>query len=495
MVAQRLLANAYLSGEGVAQDTAEAVRWLRLAAEQRDAAAQYVLGILYDEGRGVPLDLREAVKWYELAAQQGMPDAQFNLALCYDTGEGVPKDPKRAAEWLTKAAKSGDAQAQTRLGLAYINGNGVERNRAEAASWLRKAAYPPTEDPKAQFFLGRHLQEGEGLDLDLEAAVRWFRKASAQGYAEAQFHLGRLLVSGEGGERNPTEGRQLIEKAAAQRHKAATQYLAQGGSTAPSPLSPESSPMKVAAMRTPHSLSNTLPASPATGTFAPPAPESSPSLSPGAGAREPLPAVPALPATTEAFNRPPEKASNLAPSSKPSSIPSAAKEPGLPPFTPEPAAKAPPAAASPADIFTLPPATKSAEPPGHQAEPPRMLPLAPEPSARMESPAPSPRPPAGENNSGLLAIAAISTGISALILILGIYIAVVFKARLHGLESELKKAQFELSKANVNLSSMMHQVEQLSLMAPQTPVKTSLPDWNAQAPKGHTASFKMNRPK
>jgi len=95
----------------------------------------------------------------------------------------------------------------------------------------------------------------------------------------------------------------------------------------------------------------------------------------------------------------------------------------------------------------------------------------------------------------LMAIAAISTGISALILILGVYVAVVFKARLHGLESELKKAQFELSKANVNLSSMMHQVEQLSLMAPQTPTKTSLPDWNAEAPKAHTASFKMHRSK
>jgi hypothetical protein len=32
-------------------------------------------------------------------------------------------------------------------------------------------------------------------------------------------------------------------------------------------------------------------------------------------------------------------------------------------------------------------------------------------------------------------------------------------------------------------------------MAPQTPTKTSLPEWNAEAPKAHTASFKMNRSK
>jgi len=504
MVAQRLLANAYLNGEGVAQDNPEAVRWLRSAAEQRDAAAQYVLGILYDEGRGVPRDLREAVKWYEQAALQGLPDAQFNLALCYAKGEGVPKDSKRAAEWLTKAAKSGDAQAQSRLGLAYITGNGVERNPVEAASWLRKAAYPPAEEPKAQFFLGRLFQEGEGVERDVATAARWFRKAAAQGYADAQFHLGRLLISGEGGEQNPAEGRSLIEKAATQRHEAATQYLAQGtqGSpTSPNPVSSqppgglEPSPMKAAAMRTMHSTSNTLPSSPA-GTFSPPVPESSPSFSLGSASRDPLPAVPALPAPADASNRPPEKATSFSPPGKTASFNPAAKEPGLPPFTPEPASKAPPTTSSPNDIFTVPSATKAADPLGQHTEPPRMLPTTtPEPAPRMENFAPSNRPVAPDNNSGLMAIAAISTGISALILILGVYVAVVFKARLHGLESELKKAQFELSKANVNLSSMMHQVEQLSLMAPQTPTKTSLPEWNAEAPKAHTASFKMNRSK
>jgi phosphomannomutase len=101
----------------------------------------------------------------------------------------------------------------------------------------------------------------------------------------------------------------------------------------------------------------------------------------------------------------------------------------------------------------------------------------------------------GESSGGLMFIAAISTGISALILVLGVYVAVVFKKRLQGLEAELKKAQFDLSKANVNLSALMHQVEQLSLAAPAVAPKTSLPERNPEPAKAHATSFKMHRSK
>ena len=46
----------YDQGRGVAQDDGEAVRWLRKAAEQGDADAQFNLGSLYDEGQGAMYD-------------------------------------------------------------------------------------------------------------------------------------------------------------------------------------------------------------------------------------------------------------------------------------------------------------------------------------------------------------------------------------------------------------------------------------------------------
>ena len=42
---------------------------LRMAAEQGDAAAQCRLGLAYASGEGVARDAKEAVKWWRLAAQ------------------------------------------------------------------------------------------------------------------------------------------------------------------------------------------------------------------------------------------------------------------------------------------------------------------------------------------------------------------------------------------------------------------------------------------
>lgn len=497
-IAQRLVANAYLTGEGVKQDLVEAVKWLRLSAEQRDPLAQYVLGILHDEGRGVPQDLREAVKWYERAAQQGLPDAQFNLALCYSKGEGVPKDSKKAAEWLLKAATAGDSQAQSKLGLAYITGNGVERNPTEAAIWLRKAAYPPGEDAKAQFFLGRLFQEGEGVSQSAAEAVRWFRSAAQQGYADAQFHMGRVLLAGEGVERNVTEGRAWIEKAAAQRHEAAMQFMAQvmGGQSSPTASTAGMSPMTAAASgqgagRTPSAgFSNPtvtgrevpFNAPPATSGLTLSSPGQDTNLNPSAiGMREPLPATPMLPPAgkaTEPAAPPPTK--SAAPDT-------AAKEPSLPPFTPAPVAPT-------RDLFTLPPSGTDTNPGSLFTEPVRTREPQPEPRPREAAPAVTSAPHPGSDND-LKWIAIVSALISAAILFLGIYMLYAFQTRLRGLEAELKKAQFELSKANVNLSAMMHQVEQLALAAPAPASKTSLPEWNPEPAKAHASSFKMHRSK
>src|ERR1035438_518640 len=53
----------YHNGQGVPQDSAEAIRWCRKAADQGDANAQYALGFTYHKGQ-VPQDDAEALRWY-----------------------------------------------------------------------------------------------------------------------------------------------------------------------------------------------------------------------------------------------------------------------------------------------------------------------------------------------------------------------------------------------------------------------------------------------
>ena len=100
---QFYLGSWYETGQGVAQDDAEAARWYRKAADQGHATAQFNLGVMYDEGRGVAQDDAEAVRWYRKAAEQGDARAQRNLGSMYETGRGVPKDEEEASRWYRAA--------------------------------------------------------------------------------------------------------------------------------------------------------------------------------------------------------------------------------------------------------------------------------------------------------------------------------------------------------------------------------------------------------
>ena len=55
------------------------MKWYRKAAEQGNAKAQYELGKCYHEGKGVEKDMAEAVKWYRLPADQKNYDAKEAL--------------------------------------------------------------------------------------------------------------------------------------------------------------------------------------------------------------------------------------------------------------------------------------------------------------------------------------------------------------------------------------------------------------------------------
>jgi len=55
------------------------VEALRAKAEQGDASAQFSLGLMFGNGQGVPQDYAEAAKWVRMAAAQGAAKAQYLL--------------------------------------------------------------------------------------------------------------------------------------------------------------------------------------------------------------------------------------------------------------------------------------------------------------------------------------------------------------------------------------------------------------------------------
>jgi TPR repeat protein len=83
--AQCDLGSCYYSGEGVARDAGEGVKWFRKAAEQGHAEGQYNLGVCYYRGEGVARDYVEAFKWASLAWYQDVEEAEDFLAMLDET--------------------------------------------------------------------------------------------------------------------------------------------------------------------------------------------------------------------------------------------------------------------------------------------------------------------------------------------------------------------------------------------------------------------------
>jgi TPR repeat protein len=226
------------------------VKWYRKAAEQGDVQAQYDLGKRYHEGLGVAKDDNEAIKWLRKAgegengkgqdllntieanvedvwvrsaAEQGDAKAQFKLGQRYHHGWGVARSEAEAEKWFRKAAEQGDVEALWFLGWKYEHGRGVARNRAEAVKWYRKAA--EQGDAKAQCRLGEKYHKGRDVAQDDGEAVKWYRKAAEQGDEKGQYRFGLMVLEGRGVPQSYDEAERWLRKSAIQGNSMAQSML------------------------------------------------------------------------------------------------------------------------------------------------------------------------------------------------------------------------------------------------------------------------------
>lgn len=252
------------------RDNAEAVRWLRKAAEQGHAGAQSSLGNAFSWWDGtnslaggsstnVGEDDAQAALWYRKAAEQGDSWAQENLGEFYAEGRGVDQDDAQAVLWYRKAAEQGSSGAQLSLGIAYAHGRGVPPDRVEAYKWISLGflhnvlirydasllaadldalvRYPFALRLANFVALGASASAG---DLDVVAAAmssaeiaeaqqrarEWAeRRAVAQGQAGAQYSLGWMYAHGHGVPQDDTEAISWFRRAAQQGHQHSQYWL------------------------------------------------------------------------------------------------------------------------------------------------------------------------------------------------------------------------------------------------------------------------------
>jgi localization factor PodJL len=138
--AEAQLALAYLRGQGVARDSAAALRWSMAAAKSGQPVAQYLLGALLEQGAVKRPDPAQAFAWFAAAAAKGNLRAMHTLAIAYAQGLGTEKNPALAAQWFTAAATRGYTDSAFDLAVLYERGEGVPQDLSQALKWYGIAA-------------------------------------------------------------------------------------------------------------------------------------------------------------------------------------------------------------------------------------------------------------------------------------------------------------------------------------------------------------------
>jgi len=113
----------------------EAVIWYKKAAGQGDAEAEYGLAGMYVSGDGIAQDRAEALRLFTSSASKAYPPAIHVMASAYEKGGlGQRIDYELAREWLEKGVQLNDYWSIKRLSKAYRNGElGLRIDRQKAA--------------------------------------------------------------------------------------------------------------------------------------------------------------------------------------------------------------------------------------------------------------------------------------------------------------------------------------------------------------------------
>lgn len=252
---------AFLYGH---MNDAQAMKYLRLAAEKNDARAEWAIGSLYSQGRGVEKNKEKAFEWFLRAAEHGSAMGQVQACSAYSLGLGVEKDNLKAFELCRKAAAQGNVMGEFQLGQMYLRGEGTSVDEQEGQKWIAKAAAAgfglaqealarlkagPTEpspgapkneavasvfitdnkkrDPVSQAEL-EHLLQGAKLAQDPAIAAALYQKALETGASPvAWYELARLYEQGKGVPKDETKAQELLIKAAKQEYVLALYRLGQ----------------------------------------------------------------------------------------------------------------------------------------------------------------------------------------------------------------------------------------------------------------------------
>ncbi|MDT8324019.1 MAG: hypothetical protein RRA94_07915 [Bacteroidota bacterium] len=226
-LAQHELGVRYLTGKGVAADTAKSAEWLRLAASQGVLSAMYNYALLRNNGWGVEWNPFDAYRLFLAAARAGMPEGQYVVGIFHTDDLVLRQDWHRAYEWVSRADEAGYAPAARakeeilRRGHVRMDADSTVKPRERVAAengeegeedWapvlLDFSAGPASEAISTRQLLGEFLASVPMTAGDSAAYLRLatgaatpstmmrLHRMARHGNPEAMTLLGRLLAEG-----------------------------------------------------------------------------------------------------------------------------------------------------------------------------------------------------------------------------------------------------------------------------------------------------------
>jgi len=176
----------------LAQAGEQSLAWLEAAARQGVPRAQAILAQRWLTGDGLPADAKQAVYWFRQAAARDDIEAVNMLGRCLENGWGVQADAQLAVYWYRQAAIGGLDWGRYNLANLLMSGKGIAADRAAALLLYREAA--GQGHAKSIKIVGRFHEEGWEMPANLAQAAVYYCAAAVGGDFRGQFNHARLLL-------------------------------------------------------------------------------------------------------------------------------------------------------------------------------------------------------------------------------------------------------------------------------------------------------------
>uniref|UniRef100_U9UUE1 HCP-like protein n=1 Tax=Rhizophagus irregularis (strain DAOM 181602 / DAOM 197198 / MUCL 43194) TaxID=747089 RepID=U9UUE1_RHIID len=225
-VAKYWLGYYYWEGYVVDKNLEDFVKYLTMAANNGNSAAQFNLGDLYFNGKlGISKDEEKGLSYLKLAAIKGQPKAHAQLRYAFSAINKEKINIKGFLKFLKMSANEGNALALFNLGDVYLNGKfGIEKDENLGIKYLKKQIRPKNlfeifarnqlRTANYYFIIGFMSEHAFGKEKDPQMAFEYYYKAADLGDPRGLVYVGWCYYKGMGTSKDAQKAFTCFQRAA-----------------------------------------------------------------------------------------------------------------------------------------------------------------------------------------------------------------------------------------------------------------------------------------